>query len=203
MINYFLNILHGHELIATFFTALIGGEPAVLFLSFLSAQGFSSVWIVLFFAYTTALLAEIFWFLLGRSKLGDVIENKFFSGKTQQEFITHIRKVEEGRSIRMLILARFISGFTILAILYFGRKKISLKRFIGYCMVVNLVWSPIVTLVGWSAGHGFKLLYETLLNIQLALTILAFSTIAIYLIYKLIEKYFLRKKVIENIDKLD
>lgn len=195
--SWLVEVFHNHIGWVAFLSVLFGGEPAMLILSFLSGQGEFHPLLVGAVGFATALLAEVFWFFLGRETSFDFLRNGFFSSRFRNGFFQKIRGVLDRKPFRSLFLARFISGITIPCIVYFGRRRMPIGRFVSYCLVINLFWTPTIVLVGWSAGRGFTLILDTFKNLQIALDVLFVFFLAGYFIYSF-GKHAIRKKIIQD-----
>lgn len=190
--QYFLDIFREHILIVAFFVCLFGGEPAVLFFAFLSAQGKLNPFDVVIIGLMTALIGEIFWFVFSKTHTFNFLDSKFFEIGRGNWLFSRVKKVLDAAPFKMFFLARFISGITIPCIIYLGRKRLRLNTFFLYCLAINFFWAPIVTLIGWSSGKGFVLALETFKNIQIALNIVFGCLIVGYLIYRYISRRIIR-----------
>ena len=181
---YMMDVFREHMLLIAFLVCLFGGEPAVLFFAFLSAQGQISPFMVIFIGLITALMGEIFWFLSARTRFFNFLNSRFFEGERESQLFLRIEKMIDKSPFRTFFLARFISGITILCIIYLSRKHLKLKTFFWYCVGVNFFWAPIVTLIGWSSGKGFALVLETFENIQIAMNVVFACILIGYLLHK-------------------
>ncbi len=195
---YFMNVFHEHILVIAFLVCLLGGEPAVLLFAFLSAQGIISPFEVVAIGLVTALIGELFWFLFARTRFFNFLNSWFFEKEKENRLFSRIEKTIAKSPFKTFFLARFISGITILCIIYLSKKRLQLKTFVWYCLGVNFFWAPIVTLVGWSSGKGFTLVLETFKNIQVALNITAACIILGYFLHK-----FIGRRIVQASTKIE
>lgn len=180
----FADIFHEHTIAVAFIASLFGGEPAVIALAFFSAKGSIRLHEVIAIGFSTALIAEIFWFLLGRTKFTEILKNGIFKNIKPSEIIfKKIKRPLDAAPFRSFLSARFISGATIPIIIYFGKKGMSLKAFISYCLVVNIIWTPAVALIGFSSGKGFELAINTFEDAQTILNIIFILGVTVYLLH--------------------
>lgn len=191
---HFFSFFEAHTLGVVFLSSLFGGEPVVLFLSSLSsAQGMVSIWLVGVIGYSTAIIGEMFWFLLARSPLAMIVTSKVCDSLVYKKYMYLMSKVERGKPLRLLFLTRVISGFTIVLIIYFSQTKMSLRTFLKYIMIINIFWTPLIVVAGWSIGKGFSLLLDIIEDVQWVMTITAAMSILGYFLYKKITWYVLKR----------
>lgn len=184
-----------HILVAGFVLAMFGGEPAVLVLGFLTAQSIIPIPEVLLIGYSSALIAEIFWFWVARSSFANFLAKRFFSDDTHKGLLYYAEKVERGNPLRLFMIARFVSGLTLVVLFYLSRKGTPFKTFVYYCLIVNAVWTPLIVLFGWMSGKGFTLIMDTFESIKLALGVAVFFAVLLFFGYKTIGGYILKKKI--------
>ena len=177
-----------------FILILLGGEPVVLALSFIAATyNILSLPTIMLMGFSTALLAEIFWFLFARSPWINLFGTRYGESRILQDFHYYFGKLERNKPFRLLFFTRFISGLTIMVIIYLSRRKIPFLTFLRYCLLVNLFWTPVVVFIGWGGGKGFTFLFEIVNNIHYALFIIFLLAVILYLINHSFRKYLLKK----------
>jgi membrane protein DedA with SNARE-associated domain len=189
---YLSDIFRERILIVACFVCLFGGEPAVLFFAFLSAQGKLDPSDVAIIGFTTALIGELFWFVFAKTHVFNFLDSKFFEIGKGSRLFAQVKRVLDAAPFKMFFLARFISGITIPCIIYLGRKRLELKTFFLYCLAINFFWAPTITLIGWSSGKGFTLVLETFKSIQIALNIAFACLIVGYLVYRYVVRHIIR-----------
>ncbi len=180
--------LKQYSVLTSIFFSFFGGEPAVLALAFLSVQQFIHPLTLGIVAFTTAICAESFWFLLGRSSFAKSITERMTRSSRAIDFYKKIDRIENGHWFKILFIAHIFSGTTIVYILRLSRK-ISYTRFIIYCALVNIIWTPTVILIGWSAGKGFSILLTIFEGIHTVISISFVLLISGYIVYRLFTKY--------------
>ncbi len=184
--EYLVTLIHEPTLLILvgFVFMLFLGEPAVLAISFILAtiQSFSIVSIIAC-AYGSAIIGEVFWFLLARSSLFDSLKMKstlpIFS-PAQEEKIQRFRFT---RPLELMFWTRMFSGLTIFAIIYISRKGLSGKRFVLYSLLVNAFWTPLVVGIGYWAGKGHQQILATYTHIHYSLEIGLVVVLLIYILY--------------------
>ncbi len=169
----------------TFLLLLFLGEPFVLGVAFFSTtHSIFSLPEILVLAYTSALIGELFWFSIARKPFFDFIASK----KTYQEVekLTHLSRMNT--PLRLLFFTRFITGLTIVAIVYLSKKGVSYPTFIKNVLLINLFWTPLVVGIGYSAGKGYTLALHIFEDAKFAITCTILLLIGIYLVYRFIGK---------------
>ena len=172
--------LKAHSIILSFFGGFITGETVIVSLAFLSAQGTLPLFDVLVFSTLGMYLSSFIPFLVGRFK--------FFQNLWEKEkFVKKVEKIEDNfkrythnNIFLMLLYTKFFYGASIPALLYLGSKKTSIKKFAFYDFLVELTFVPIVVLVGWLAGKGFKAATEVFHNIRIGIFLLIVLIVVIY-----------------------
>lgn len=141
--------------ILTFVSLLFLGEPAVLGFAFFSATtNIFSFIELLTLVYISALIAESFWFFVGRVSTKS-IQRSIRLATVRSDFSIFIKKIGLNKPFRLLFYSRLFSGLSILVIIFLGRSNITLRTFILYSLIVNAFWSPVIVTIGFAAGKGY------------------------------------------------
>lgn len=164
-----------------FLSFLFFGEPIVLSISLLaSTTNLFSLSTLLIFAFVSALVAETFWFYVGRFES----VRKIFLTKNALKIEGLIIKFHINKPLVLLFTTRMFTGLTIAAIIYLGTKKISFRYFLLYSFIVNAFWTPVVVLIGYLTGHGYNYALTIFNNIHIAAGIVITTLLIIYLIFR-------------------
>ena len=178
-----------------FVISLFTGEPGVLALSFAAEREIFPILVVAVAAFISAIVAESFWFLAANSLVPKKIIG-FFQHKSEahEKIKNRLTQMSQRTIFGTLLVSRFFSGFTILMLLYFGKRKtehhLTYGKFLLMICIVNLIWTPIIVTLGWFAGQGFTWAQTLFQNLQLSLGILAGIILLFYLLKLSVQKYF-------------
>lgn len=186
-----------YTLIALIFVLMFFvGEPVVLILAFLAATyNILTFTTIILITFLSAVAGELFWWYAGRTPLVRRIAETTILSKIANNIPRSLRTISEKSPLRLLLTARLFTGVTIAAILYLSQKKISTIQFIGYSIVVNAFWTPIVVSLGFAAGKGHKVALDTYQAVEYSLSIGLVILIVLYIIFKYTtHKWYQRKE---------
>lgn len=168
-----------------FFVMLFVGEPLVLVISFLSATaGILSLPYILIIAYTSAIIGELFWFLVGRSRLLSRFKNIQGASTISVDIKKMIQMSHLDTPIRLLFATRLFTGLTVAAVLYLGSSGLSTARFIRSILLVNIFWTPLMVGIGYGAGKGYTVVATLYEGIHFSTEIGLLILVLCYVVYK-------------------
>jgi membrane protein DedA with SNARE-associated domain len=170
----------------SFIFLLFAGEPIVLGFTFITTTlGMISVWQIFIFAFVAAILAELFWFLLARTKLFKKykLSSLFPTLAKDMNYLSH--KSGLSSPLKLLFFSRFISGAAILVIIVLSQKDLPLRKFLFYSLLVNLFWSALIVTLGYYAALGYNEILKTFAGIANVIEISLAVLLTTYLIYRL------------------
>lgn len=185
-------LIRNYPAIFSLFTSLFLGEEIILILSFLSANGYLSIWIVFVFCFIGRITSDFFFFTLGKLK----IANKLV--RYQKNFIYEgvenlFSKLNRKNTFITLLYTKFFIGIRAAMMFYMGYRGISLKRAVVSDIFAVFVWMMVLVPIGWFAGSSFKLVLNTFDDIKIAIIFL----VGIILLF-LIGRGYIRKKIHEK-----
>jgi len=192
MIEQLLVLLEEHGIIVAFLSGFITGDSMITLLSFLAANGYISLWKVVVFCTLGMYLSEFIPFSIGKIKpLREYFEKKVFSERVKKTELK-IHHHAKTKPFLTLIVAKFTYGLSIPTLIYFGYKEIlSYKKFALYMIFINLIFVPVLVLVGWLSGKGFNLTEIVLKDVRVALLFL----FALFLIIFYLKKWMGQKLI--------
>lgn len=169
--------------IAASFCLLFFGEPVIIAVAFIAASyNLFPVWILGVIAFITAVIAEFFWYAIGRFSA----VQKFFLHPRAEEVVSLMRRFHIHRPLPLLFVTRLFTGLTIVAIIYLSARGVKFTSFIMYSIMVNAFWTPVVVSVGYLAGKGYVLALTILNNVHVALTLSFVILLCTYIAYRII-----------------
>ncbi|MCU0642286.1 MAG: hypothetical protein MUF61_01750 [archaeon] len=172
----------------SFIAIMLWGDISVLAISFLSAQGYLSIWTVAIIAFAATFAADSLWYLLSTTKLMDKLPIwKPFHG-TYLKLEKRIYKISRHNDLIMLLLSKFIYGTRVVTIAYLAHsKKIGYLKFIEHDMISSGLWLVFLIPIGWLAGRGFWWVYNIMDNLRLAITLVVAAVVIIVMFEKWIK----------------
>lgn len=197
VLSYLLPYISQHGIIISFLIGFITGETFIIILAFLSATGTIPLWYVVIFCTLGMYLSDFVPFTIGKSRLLSrlfKVKNKKATKKLEDKFL----KYTHNNLFLALFYTKFIYGLSIPALIYFGHKGVSYKKFALYNVGVELIFVPIVVSVGWLAGKGFTYFLTAFRNIKLAIFLLIFLIIIVYFIRTWLDKRLIKKQKLLN-----
>ena len=138
--------------LAVFLAVLFFGETAVLVAIVLSEQDVLVLGDVLLFALLGTVVADVFWFTVGKSFPLRFIPKRVTRVMLDpiQEFFGH---VTHNRTFLSIFLLKFFVGIRLAGILFFARTKISYVRFLLYDTLGSLLYIGVLTVIGVILGR--------------------------------------------------
>jgi len=184
--QFIAGIFNESIFLATFLISLFGGEPLVALLAALSPV---HIFELLIAAFLSAVVAECFWFFIARTRLFSFLQSNIVS----KHMSTYASKINIEKPFRQLFLSRFVTGLTIVLIIYMGRKQMPFSRFFISILAVNSIWTPAIVLLGILARKQFDIFYAAFESVQLSLALLLILVIVLHSLYRVF--------ISKNIDK--
>jgi len=187
VIEYILPFVKNHGILISFFGGFITGETFIIVLAFLSANGVLPLWYVLVFCTLGMYLSDFVPFTIGKLKFWKRLIGEEVSDRARDIENTFL-KYTRNNLFLTLFYTKFIYGLSIPALIYLGYKKVSYKKFALYNLGVEIIFVPIVILIGWFSGKGFTIARTIFKDIRIAIFLLIFFMIIFSLIRKWIDK---------------
>jgi membrane protein DedA with SNARE-associated domain len=136
----------------------VPGETILLAAGFFASRGHFSVMAVMGVAATGAVLGDNCGYWIGR-KLGRDFLLRY--GKYLLLTETRFRSMErffQDHGDKMVISARFITGFRVFTALFAGASHMDWPRFLVFNATGAILWSVAMALLGFFFGHSWALL---------------------------------------------
>jgi len=186
-------LLSQYGILISFLGGFFAGEEVIATLSFLSTQGYISIWVVFIFCFIGILLCDLFFFSIGKFKLFSSFKKFERIMKISKKVDKIVSRLSKESPIRALLYTKFIFGTRIATLIYLGIKDITYKKFIKSDFIVGILWMSIVVSIGWFAGSSFRLIIKILGNIQIALGFLVLFIVIIFIIFKILQNILLAR----------
>jgi membrane protein DedA with SNARE-associated domain len=193
-IHFLYGILSDFSFLISFLSPILGGENAVIFVAFLSSQGFLSLWIVFFFSFLGMMAIDSIWFFITKTKYFKKLKNWKKISKKYLQVEEHIQKITRNKDVLLLLIAKILIGTRILIIIYLSSKKVSFKKFIFYNSIPTLIWAGLLCFIGYLAGKGFTSIIEVFKNVQIAIIFLFIFFIFFYVLIRRLNAWVMKRK---------
>jgi len=149
----------------------VPGETILLTAGFLSFKGILNPIFVVLSAFTGAVIGDNIGFFIGYKGGRPLLQrygNAFYVSRSGLE---RTERLFERQGGKIIFVARFITGLRVFAAVVAGVGKMQWRRFFFFNVSGAVLWSIIITLVGFYFGQGretissyFKYLDETILS---------------------------------------
>lgn len=197
LITTILSFFGNHTPIVSFLGAIIGGEETLILLSILASHGFLNIWSLLIFFYLGILVSDSIWYFLGKSKVFDWLVRRKLISKVYFNLGKLLNTVTKNNDLQVLFFTKFLYGTRIPTLMYLSKERLTLKPFLFYNIITNIIWVPIVLLIGWSAGKGISLATNISNNLALYLFLIGITLLIFTILIRILSevvKEWLKKK---------
>lgn len=181
------SFLIAHQVPAIFFSSMIFGDAVIMTAAFLSGQGIWSPITVFILTFFGTLVADIFWFFLGRKSLTKFHKWEAYRKKSEK-ILAVIEKIAGSRPLLFLFITKFLYGTRIITIVYVSLRNINFFKFIAVDSFGTLLWLFVIVPVSWFIGKSTVGLSELIGVTKIALIFLLF----VFLITRIITLYLKR-----------
>jgi membrane protein DedA with SNARE-associated domain len=183
-----------HGILVSFLGGFITGETIIIPIAFLSANGFIPLWQVLIFCTLGMYLSDFIPFTIGRFKfLRNLFKGKSLEHAKRLE--NRFLKLTKSNIFLTLLYTKFIYGLSIPALIYLGHKETSYSRFALYNLLVEIIFVPIVILIGWTGGKGFTIVQTIFKDVRIAILLLILFIITVFFIRKWVNKELTKRQI--------
>jgi membrane protein DedA with SNARE-associated domain len=136
----------------------VPGETILLAAGFFAAQGHFHLWEVMAIAAVGAMLGDNAGYFIGREVGRGTLERYGkYAGLTHGR-LAHMDRFFHAHGNKTILVARFITGLRVFAALLAGSARMQWRTFALYNMLGALLWSLVITLVGFFFGRSWDVL---------------------------------------------
>lgn len=182
--SYLLNLLteYGHfGYLVLFFGMIVEGEFILLAAGFVASLGILNMPLVVLVAGVGVIVGDICWFIAGR-KVGprffDLADRFFIFNKKR---IQYIREHFDGSGAKTIFISKFLWNLSHLTAALAGSVQMKFRRFLKADAAGAIIWTLIISMLGYLFGKSFDLLKEYTMDITISLTIVALVVLMIHL----------------------
>ena len=141
--------LDDYGYIALLVGSFFEGETSILIASSLIYQGYFEIPTTIFFGFAGSFISDWIYFTIGR------LNGKYFIAKRPALLarIAGVQNFFEAHKYQILFTYRFLYGFRVIIPLIIGMSRIKPLEYLFYSIVSGLLWSGVVTTVGYFIGR--------------------------------------------------
>ena len=150
--QFLIAAIEYYGLAALSFGVFLLGEAVIIIALLLTQQGVLSVEGVLIAATIGTLLADVFWFTIGRYYPAKAVP-PVLRQKLVQPTDALFEKLIHGRLFLSLLLLRFFIGTRLMIILHVSRGRISWLRFLLYDFLGTVIYILVLAIIGIHLGR--------------------------------------------------
>ena len=177
--------------VTIFLLPLLAGEAGVLLLAFVYSGNVDTLLLIGGWSWIAMTIMDTVWFLVPRLRWFRNYYQKRMLPKRMEEVQKRINVFAKERVFLVLSLAKLLVGTRVLFVMYLGAQAISLMRFIGTALLVNLLWSATMVGIGFIARSSFDYALHLFQNVQVVILILLLAGLLSYTALKHIRRYLL------------
>lgn len=193
-LNFLIPFLANYGILISFLGGFITGESVIIPLSFFSAMGFLPAWNILIFSTLGMILSNFIPFLIGRSGF----LYKFFKFDSPSKSLVYLEqkiiRYSKNKLFLKILYAKLIYGASIPMLIYLGHKKTRISSFTLASILADIIFVPLIFIIGWYAGKGFGLFEYLFKDLRIILLALVIFLILFYFIKKWISEIWLIRK---------
>ena len=180
--------------IIIFLGAAFGGEPAVIALSFLAAQGIFPAVPFIFTSFLGVLFSDCLYFFLGKTTfVRKLIEHRYAAG-TIAAIMEAIERLSRGRHVAAFILAKFVIGTRAVIIMYVSKTGITFGYFLRHNLLAIMAWLTLVIAIGYLAGIGYSYVSGVLENVYAGVGFLFLVLIILIIVQTRLKRAFMKEE---------
>jgi len=182
MIASIASLIISHPFLLSFFGPSFLGGGTILVLGILSGKGLISPWIVLIFCSLGMLCNDIMWFLAGKIKILSRMKKYKWIHNSYKRAKEEIEVAPSSRFL--LILIKFAYGIAIPILMYLGRRKMTLRKFVTINSTIIFLWSSAIVTTGWVIGKTSEIASSKFENIYTMIILVVTSLIIAHLVLR-------------------
>lgn len=136
----------------------VPGETILLVAGYFASQGHFHIGLVMLIAATGAVLGDNAGFAIGHHYGRGLLQRYGKYVLLTPKRIEHIDNYFKGHGNKTIFVARFITGLRVFAAIFAGASKMRWRVFLFYNVAGAIVWSILITTLGYLFGRSLPLL---------------------------------------------
>jgi membrane protein DedA with SNARE-associated domain len=161
-----------------FFGALVLGETAIIPAAALTGHGAFGPWEVAGWAYLGTMVADLFWFRIGRHA-DRYLSRHQDRQRRYQKVAARLDRWCGARPERALLFIKFVYGARLATIFYLSLRGVALRRFVAFTAVGAALWIAVIVTAGWLAGKGLDAWLPGLTTAQRVLPVIVILALGV------------------------
>ena len=158
---------------------------------FLVYGGFSNLIITLIVCLFGVILGDFIVFSFGRKWGDDIIKHHYLAGFISEKRLNRARNFFKGHGRKTVLMARFISGFRVVAFATAGILKMKASHFITINTLAAMISVPMLVFIGYIFGANIDVVVKVVKRADVLIIISLSLLIGLAVVYHLWKK---RKK---------
>jgi len=138
-----------HGYIGIFIGTFLEGETTVILAGIFSRLEFMNVWMVMIWALAGTCAGDCTFFVIGRV-FGKTIVEKFNFTKNK---VPLANKIIRKKGNFIIFIIRFLVGVRAVILILLGCTNLKMGRFLTYSLLRSIVWSILVSIIGFAFGN--------------------------------------------------
>jgi len=164
-----------------FVLVAVEGPIATLLGAAAASAGFMRISLVILVAISANLLADIGWYTLGYISDEKTLIRYLGWAGLRRRHLDKLRWAMRRHAPKVLLIAKFTTGFAIPALMAAGLSKIPLSRWFPVVFLAGTAWSTALALIGFYATQAIKHV-QTGLHIMALIGLAALFVLILYLV---------------------
>ena len=162
----------------------IPGETILLAAGFFAAQGHFHLWTVIAIAALGAMLGDNLGFAIGHFIGRAALERYGRYILLKRKRLAHLDKFFARHGDKTILFARFVTGLRVFAALFAGAARMHWRTFVLFNAMGAILWSVVITLLGFFFGHSWNLLEQWIGRTSVILAFAALLVIVASLVWR-------------------
>jgi membrane protein DedA with SNARE-associated domain len=133
-------------------------ETILLIAGYYASAGHFHIALVMLVAASGAIIGDNIGFAIGHHYGRATLLRLDAMYSSRQNVFKHIENYFDSHGNKTILVARFITGLRVFAALLAGASKMPWRVFFAYNVAGALLWSVVITLLGFLFGHSLPLL---------------------------------------------
>jgi len=139
-----------------FMLIVVEGPIATLLGAAAASAGFMRLPLVILVSATANLVADIGWYSLGHISREETLVRYLGWAGLRRRHVDKLRWAMHRHARKVLLIAKFSTGFAIPALVAAGLSKVPLRRWFPVVLLTGIAWSAFLALVGFYATEAIK-----------------------------------------------
>lgn len=165
------DLISRYGLFGIFFGAAVEGDATLILTGVTGALGLLNLPLALAIGVVGAVSGDALWYAAGRWRSEAIRNSRLYqrAGPSVERLVDRVGPWQ-------IVIARFVYGTRGATMLFWGARRLSVRRFLFYDVVGCVLWAAILGTIGYVGSHGAKTLMRGVVRAEMWLlsVVLAF-----------------------------